>query len=714
MGDWQFTPTEDGAPAEASDVLRRAQVRLERQAAKTGRAADRLAQREGAIAGALDAAQGKLNLRNDGTIYGTAHDEAAIATYLQRMDITVAEQADRVLEQHPDDPAAAQAAMDKAREEAVAAVPDALKPQVDIMYRRRTLRVRLAAKTQFEQRQRQERVATLDAWLTTRENELLRLAGATDPQDVEGQQALEGELAATETELQQAVARGEITPLMAQRKMRALRQQVLEMQVRGLVERQPTPAAKWELVKRLDAQWREGKGPVATMPADAWMVLKGRLQAEAKAAEAQATAPAKGAMRRVMLDIRSGRPPSELDIGLLERTAAQGSAKAAEALDRARTAGKLLRLVSGLSLPEAERVAKEARAQAMQDPTEDNILLADAVEQRVEWLRKRLADDPLSVAGQAGIIKDAAQVMQPLTADSAPEQWRQRLDVAEGVAAHYGVRPRYLTRDERQALKREWDAMDARRRAGFLQALRQGARDRADDVLAELGVDSPEIQHLGALSHVAPENAAMAMEGMDLKRGGVVDVPARASRTAFMQLAHEVLPRNVRLEGLKKTVDGIYARMAAERGETEFDDDLYREAFDRAIGAGRNGGGIAIWKGNKIALPPNLTADEFVARMNSLRDDDLDKISATGGVPVFVTRDGPRPVSAAQLRDFYLAPLGIGMYAVSVTDPVDGARLLQDSRTGKPWVLNAELLARLRLVPEPEHVRRRRARTGRR
>ncbi len=703
MADWQFTPTESGVP-EVSDVLRRAQSRMERLAKKTGRAADKLARREGAIAGALDAAQGQLKLRNDGTIYGAAHDEAAIVTYLQRMDITIAEQADRVLEQHPDDPAAAQAALDKARQEAVAAVPDALKPQVDIMYRRRTLRVRQAAKAKFEQRQRQEWVATLDAWIAARESELLRLAGVTDPQDAEGQQALESELAATEAELQQAVARGEITPLVAQRKMRSLRQQVLEMQVRGLVERQPTPAAKWELVKRLDAQWREGKGPVAKLPADAWMTLKAQLQAEAKAAEAQATAPAKAAMRRVLMDIRSGRPPSELDIGLLERTAAQGSAKVAAALDRARTAGKLLRLVSGLSLPEAERVAQEARAKAKQEPNEDNILLADAVEQRVEWLRKRLADDPLSVAGQAGIIKDAAQVMQPLTAASAPEQWRRRLEVAEGVAAHYGVRPRYLTRDERRALKNQWDEMNAQQRTLFLRNLRAGAKDRADAILMELGVDKPEIQHLGALAQWTPENAAAALAGMDLKKAGVVQLPAREAREQFLQLARQALPQQANLAGLKKATDGIYAKLAAEQGVTDFDEDLYREAFERALGKGAEGGGIAEWQGRKLALPPNLTPDAFAEKMRRLRDEDLAKVSATGGAPVFMTRKGARQVGAGELREMHLVPAGVGLFQVYNLDPAEGGKPLLDEKTGRPWVLNAALLARVRLPPPADET----------
>ena len=699
MGDWQFTPTDDGAPAEASDVLRRAQARMERQAAKTGRAADRLARREGAIAGALDAAQGRLSLRNDGTIYGTAHDEAAIATYLQRMDITIAEQADRVLEQHPDDPAAAQAAMEQARKDAVEAVPDALKPQVDIMYRRRTLRVRQVAKAKFEQRQRQERVATLDAWMATRDSELLRLAGATDPEDAEGQQALESELAVTEAELEKAVARGEITPLLAQRKMRALRRQVLEMQVRGLVERQPTPAAKWELVQRLDAQWREGEGPASQLPADAWMTLKGQLQAEAKAAEAQVTAPAKAAMRRVMMDIRSGRPPNEMDLLLLEKAVGEGSAKAAATLDRARIAAKLLNLVSGLPVSEAERVASEAEAKARQEPTEDNILLADAVAQRVEWLRKRLTDDPLSVAVQAGVVKDAAQVMQPLSAAIAPEQWRQRLDVAEGVAAHYGVRPRYLTREERAALKGQWEEMNAQQRTLFLRNLRAGAKDRANAILSELGVDKPEIQHLGILAEWTPDNAATALEGMDLKKAGVVQLPAQDAREEFMKLAHAVLPPTVNLTGLKKTTDGIYARLAAEQGVTDFDDDLYREAFERAIGKGAEGGGIVEWRGRKLALPPNLTSDAFRDKMQRLRDEDLAKVSASGGAPVFMTRTGARTVTAEQVRNFYLQPVGVGLFALYTAPPDDGGRPIIDAKTGRPWVLNAALLARLRLPP---------------
>jgi|GEM_PF-4728177 len=709
MATWRYTDVNSGAPGEeVSRLLRRQQQRLEQQARKAGKAADVQARREGALSGALDAMQGDMKLRRDGTIRGTAHDLAAVETFLQRLDVTIREKADAVLQQYADDPASATAALEKEREKFVRALPQEAQPQADLIFRRQALVVARQARQGFEKRQRQERLATLDEMLARREQDIGRLALSTGLNDPEGEELLEQELQDTDAQLQRAVEQGAITPLRRQQVMRRLRQQALELRIEGAIEQAPDLASKKQVLEQLNAEWQQGKGIAGNLAADEWLNVRTRLETKLRMAEAEASQPARGAMRRVMMAIRSGQPPSELDLGLLQRTVEDsGSEKVAKVLQQAERAKRLLDSVTRLPLPEAMRMAEEAKALAEKEPTEDNVLMASAMQARVAWMQEQQRKDPLSFAGKAGLIENREEKMMPLSASSDAAQWRQRMEVAEAVARSQKTPLRYLTNDERKTLKREWDALDAAGREAFLARLSEGTGNRLARVLQEMGVEKAEIAHLGYLQAWGNrEQVRDALEGMDLLKGGVVKVPPSARNILIKELSG-VVPIGA-LEGVKKAADGIYAKLAVEQGAEEFDDDLYRQAIEIALGKNGDGGGFAEWNGRKILLPPSISVEEFEARMTALNDGALAKISQTGGRPVFARKNGSfAPVNAAQLRKLHVVPIAAGMFQFSITDPEDGPPVfIVDEKTGRPWVLNAALLKRLAVGSGPSMKRR--------
>ncbi len=708
MATWRYTEVDSGvAGEEASQLLRRQQKRLERQADKASKAANARARREGALSGALEGMQGEMNLRRDGTIRGVAHDLAAVETFLQRLDITIRQKADEVLQQHADDPAAAQAALEKEREQFVQALPPEAQPGADTMFRRQALIVTRQARQAFEQRQKQERLAVLDEMLARREQDIGRLALTVAAGDEEGEQLLEQELQETEEQLQRAVEQGEITPLRAQQMMRRLRKQATMLRIEGAVDGAPDVAAKRRLLEELNRQWQEGKGLAGTLEADEWLNVRSRLEAKIRADSAAAAQPARGALRRAMLALRSGELPDELDMLMLQRAAADsGSEKLAQAVKRLDKGRHILTSVGRMPLPEAERMAAEARQVAERDPTEENVALARAIEARIAWKRKLMREDPLSLAAITGHVKDRERTMRPLTAGSNAEAWRQRVEVAEAAAAAQGSAVRYLTNEERKALKREWDGLDAQGRAAMLRQLAQGARDRLVRVLDELGIEKPEIAHLGVLQMWrADETVQAALEGQDLIKGGVVRVPGSARETLRKMLAR-VVPSKA-LEGVKKTADGIYAKLAVDAGVQDFDEQLYKQAVEMALGKTAAGGGLATWKGRKILLPPNLAVEEFERLMELLPDNQLAVVSQTGGRPMYRKgKDELRPVRAHELRQMHLVPVAAGVFRVSVSDPENGAVWLVDEQTGGPWLLNAAKLPRIKLPAGPSLERR--------
>lgn len=431
-------------------------------------------------------------------------------------------------------------------------------------------------------------------------------------------------------------------------------------------------------------------------------------------AKLQAREDARDALDQVKTVTEAGYVPAP---DLLQAAAAKVRAAGEPSLQRQLQshfkAAATVEALRGATPRDVEAALSSIDAKAKNGAGPDEAAAAIALRKFAGTMHVALGKDPLSWAAQQGVVD-----VQPLKLDGSDngDAWKARQRAADLVAARYGVAPSYLTDAETDALMARFSSSNVDEKMNTLAMLAGGLGEKRGSVLQKLAPNNPVAAHVGGLigpgSTTEQRSAARdALIGETLARekGGEDLKPtaaARAGRDATgIRQALSFLPDDA--ARVFATGDAIYAARAPARGlrgaGVGAGDDaataLYFEALNASLGAtrgsdGRVYGGMARYNGAPVIAPASVPADDFEALVHGLSDTTLAAASASGAAPML----GDKPFTAKDLRRSYLLSIGDGLYAVSTTDPADGAPSIVHDAKGAPYKLVLSNVDRSRAI----------------
>lgn len=240
-------------------------------------------------------------------------------------------------------------------------------------------------------------------------------------------------------------------------------------------------------------------------------------------------------------------------------------------------------------------------------------LRRDALQSLLTARTRDAAADPLAVAAQNGIASG------PIDWDN-PATIAQRKTAALAAAKLLGVPPRLLTDEEATEMAANMKTPQGRAMAA--QQLQQfGGREAR--LAAEQVAPSDTMFHYSlGLNRNARQ---LVYEGQALQQSGKVKVDTGEARRVW---AERIAPATRELgqtatSATFEMATAIYAQAMDRRGETEFNEQLFRASINTALGGtttgGQRKGGVGEWNGRAVVLPPSLTQADFERRLSGFR-----------------------------------------------------------------------------------------------
>ena len=299
----------------------------------------------------------------------------------------------------------------------------------------------------------------------------------------------------------------------------------------------------------------------------------------------------------------------------------------------------------------------------------------DLAKKMLSGMEAELAKDPLSYAMRVG-LNDASGNPIEITPinfsdpDATLETMRKRVADAKIVSSKYSTPATYFTPQERTMLAEVVDGSDRSQKMYLLGAIVDGGAQAAPDMLAEISKTAPEFAGIGALVASDRMTAAnVALKGMDLIKGGFKPAEFTSTNTETLFRAKTTGPLVFQPNSIGITRDvatAIYAEIA--RNKEVFDEDLWEEAIDMALGADGSGrGGIQEVRGIETYVPPSLTADDVEVALKAITPSML--ALASGGQ--FLSKEYTEAISNKGMfkRNYTAVSYGGDNYIIAYGDP---------------------------------------------
>jgi hypothetical protein len=291
-------------------------------------------------------------------------------------------------------------------------------------------------------------------------------------------------------------------------------------------------------------------------------------------------------------------------------------------------------------------------------------------------MRQGLKSDPLGWADRIGMV--AVQPVDLSTPETAQASLGLRVKQAEGVARHYGLEPKYLRDDEKQALTAAIEA-GGEQTLATTAMIASAAGEHAPAILSEISKNSPTAAIVGGMvTETGMTGAARdAADGLKLrKEPGFESVapPKKESRKAVTEVLGSALSGMPKTEtAIIDATNAIYEVRARKQQLTEFDAAVWQQALREVVGErevdGKTYGGVVdadpSWTGGRnIILPPFVAKDGWRDVIEATTLQDL--WQSGGGVPS--GGDG-QPISINRVKGAILVQSGNGRYMLSLGDP---------------------------------------------
>ena len=258
----------------------------------------------------------------------------------------------------------------------------------------------------------------------------------------------------------------------------------------------------------------------------------------------------------------------------------------------------------------------------------DTLLEAELLEDAKSLLSNmntELTKDPLSHAH----LVDNAKV-EPIPLDSifagltgspdalgeAEEAISNRRATAHTVKNFYDSELRFFTNEEAEKIKNIYDNGDANQKSVVLHGINKLFGADAGKVFNELSNIDPVMGHVGGLLDIGlKENARVALLGFErLADKPPMDFDATMAKEAFDTYTGRSFLLQSKLESSTfETAKAIYTQKSAERNITTYDQTLWEQSINMAVGFNpQNGtGGIGQINDSTIVMPPGFTEDSI-------------------------------------------------------------------------------------------------------
>jgi len=320
-----------------------------------------------------------------------------------------------------------------------------------------------------------------------------------------------------------------------------------------------------------------------------------------------------------------------------------------------------------------------------------------------------IKDDPLAYAMTVEMKDASGNVIDITPIDfSDPENTassiKKRISDATVVASRYNIQPKYFTEEEKNTYSQYLLNADRAQQMFLLGSLVDGGGIAAPDMLAEISKTSPEFAAAGALVSAGSMDAANSLlSGLEYLKSGNKPIEFTPTNTnlIFQQetsLALRYLPNSTQI--VRKAAEAIYADKA--RFKESFDEDIWRESINAAIGGVDDAGGIQEVRGVKTLVPSGLTSDTVEAALKNMTVQSM--YAATSGQVV-----DSNLIEAASGRGWFtndknykIVSRGGSEFAIMLGDPKDGNPIHLNDLSGNPVIFDLlELIEANKITPAP-------------
>lgn len=302
---------------------------------------------------------------------------------------------------------------------------------------------------------------------------------------------------------------------------------------------------------------------------------------------------------------------------------------------------------------------RDAQSKTTGGATLEQAMLIDVAQKSLTHKTTMLDKDPVSYMNQTG----AAEV-KTLNFAAAPvdlvKQIGERVTQSKSFAASMNSQPKYFSQDEANALNTFLQTATPDQQISLLGFMNQGFGKDSLNAMRELSKSAPEFAHVGglAISGASKQTLFDALNGAKQRQAGnkpfegTGDAATKRNVIADqLGSAYAILPET--RANILTTADNIYTQRAIVAGKTVFDEDMYKQAFQEAVGAtkdknGKMYGGIIEYRGNRISIPSNIPQDRFSDIIRRATYDDF--VAASNGTPA---DDTGRAYTIDRLRKGY-------------------------------------------------------------
>lgn len=593
----------------------------------------------------------------------------------------------------------------RAREDALAAAPAAIRDQVGQMFDEQALphKARLGGRG-IELRQSQE-LANLSAL----GQEVVRTVSIADPATQAAARAQ------YDDQLDSLVQRGVLPADQAERVRQQFGGQMETARAQRMLSEDPTAlvsaidAGDFAAMGGDDAQGWRARAVAAQQSADA------RIEATRKQERAVQIANGRDLLKEGTAALRTGQPFAG-DVDAAQLMTDPEIAALPEAREYLATV-QLTQERPGLAvlpLPEKRALLAELKKKPINHDYEAD--QTKALQGMIEADEKGFREDPIAYAASLGLMPapDLPDVNASGGADMV-SGLRARANYAGALVQQgYTDKPKFFTAAEREAWSEAvGPAASPARRAELAQSLATAMGPQAEDAAEELKADPVFSLVGGGLAHgMAPQTAKQIFEGQRVIEGQQVKLPAKAERRQSFFGEFDSLFFDGTVAGwpdqsgardqITSTADALYAyrmrsaQAAGDGMDGQIEETAYLQAVHEVMGGtGRYEksearGGVQELRDAMTILPAGIAASAVEDRLDALADGTPDAwiaVSASGNRPQL----GGQPADAHSLRRMNLRAIGPDQYIMLRPTP-SGAPAVMMGDNGKPYIISMTAL----------------------
>lgn len=649
---------------------------------KIGQLADHATAVAGKAAGEQAGLDPEFRPKRSLTIYGEAFDKAGLNIHKTQMSIHMLDDMAKTYDANKGNPAGLAKALTEKRRAWIGNAVEEIRPELTLEFDKQHLTLmREAVRAQHAAVEASNKEA-LQTDLTASLKRIQQRAYGLGL-DPKSDEVLASDVAAIEGLLGRNGLNGKplVNPAAAAKIVASTREAVSKSRLFGAFSRLPTLDEKAEFIKKLEADFAEGKGAAKDFDLADFDSVSSHLKSEYRQAHTAAQLgirEAEAQIKMVAQLAEKGLTPQPDDIAALKAQAATiADAKLSQNLDNAIALLDLSQTAKKATPAELDAAISKMRGDLQTQGAEKvDMKRLNFLETLSRNMHGELAKDPIGWVAKVGLATPAP--LDVASGDGLAKSIAVRVGQAEEIAGHYSIKTQYLRPDEKTALTAAM-AKGGQEAVTVMSAIARGAGDRAPVVLAEISKHGPATAQLGHLVAEAGEIDVVrdAADGLALR--GTPDFAslapsakvANAAAQKVFDVAYARFPATQ--SALIALANAVYDKRARQQGVTEFDEDLWGRGLreltgEQTVGNETYGGLVTqgdVWAGRwyrvPIVLPANMSKERWRDAVDMLQLDDL---KAAGlGEPA---GDNGSAVSMERLKSGYLVQVGNGRFRVAL------------------------------------------------